>query len=444
MRHVIIFLLLLSTACTAVAQRVSRDYRDCPMTTILTDLSRVSPRQRIVFIYNDLEDYLVTQRFNSLTVAEAIVACIGHYPIKLTNRGDSILLVECTQRLPYKVKGLLVNEQGQPVADANISLTAGEAACGQSISNQSGRFVIPTSQPEGTIHVSHVAYKSASLRFSAGDLGTIRLEAANIRLDSVSVKASVPTLAESRYLKYADRIAKEVWQMKMPQFHIDTLPAKYRHADAVVLADYDCIEYRIEHDRHYGWFAQLFNLKGMRWIDTHHFHRTRYYVNSQKATEQLSLVSYSLQTDITDVTFHKTTVMGIRVISPDGSTRTVNTCPYFKPRARSRATAANATDTIRLARLEPGDILDVFIYHRFEEPMSPYELKLPAHYPVLYYEGRAVADRKLHLMHRETGTLGHKTTEENNGRDVIVYTQSDYDQPPATAASVTVEVNLKK
>lgn len=443
MRRVIIFLLLLSTACTAVAQRVSRDYRDCPMTTVLTDLSRVSPRQRIVFIYNDLEDYLVTQRFNSLTVAEAIVACIGHYPIKLTNRGDSILLVDCTQRLPYKVKGLLVNEQGQPVADANISLTAGEAACGQSISNQSGRFVIPTSQPEGTIHVSHVAYKPASLRFSAGDLGTIRLETANIRLDSVSVKASVPTLAESRYLKYADRIAKEVWQMKMPQFHIDTLPAKYRHADAVVLADYDCIEYQLVSQSYPGMPFTLVNIHE-KWVSTLHLHRSRYYVNSPEAARRLSAVSYSLQTDITDVTFHKTTVMGIRVISPDGSTRTVNTWPYFKPRARSRATAANTTDTIRLARLEPGDILDVFIYHRFEEPMSPYELKLPARYPVLYYEGRAVADRKLHLMHRETGTLGHKTTEENDGRDVIVYTQSDYDQPPATAASVTVEVNLKK
>ena len=443
MRHVIIFLLLLSTACTAVAQRVSRDYRDCPMTTVLTDLSRVSPRQRIVFIYNDLEDYLVTQRFNSLTVAEAIVACIGHYPIKLTNRGDSILLVECTQRLPYKVKGLLVNEQGQPVADANISLTAGEAACGQSISNQSGRFVIPTSQPEGTIHVSHVAYKPVSLRFSAGDLGTIRLEAANIRLDSVSVKASVPTLAESRYLKYADRIAKEVWQMKMPQFHIDTLPAKYRHADAVVLADYDCIEYQLVSQSYPGMPFTLVNIHE-KWVSTLHLHRSRYYVNSPEAASRLSAVSFSRLTDITDVTFHKTTVMGIRVISPDGSTRTVNTCPYFKPRAKSRATAANATDTIRLARLEPGDILDVFIYHRFEEPMSPYELKLPARYPVLYYEGRAIADRKLHLMHRETGTLGHKTTEENDGRDVIVYTQSDYDQPPATAASVTVEVNLKK
>lgn len=444
MRQVISFLLLLCTACTAQAQRVSRNYRDCPMTTVLSDLSRVSQRQRIVFIYNDLEDYLVTQRFDSLSVSEAIVACIGHYPIKLTSWGDSILLVECRQRLPYKVKGLLANEHGLPVADANISLTADEAFCGQGISNKSGRFVIPTSQPEGTIHISHVAYKPASLRYSAGDLGTIRLDTANIRLDSVSVMASVPTFAESHYLKYADKIAKEVWNMQMPQFHIDTLPAKYRHADAVVLADYDCIEYRIEYDRHYGWFAQLSNLKGMRWIDTRHFHRTRYYVNSPEAARRLSLVSYSRHTDITDVTFHKITVMGIRVINPDGSTRTVNTYPYFKPRARSRATDVNATDTIRLARLESGDILDVFVYHSFEEPMSPYELKLPARYPVLYYEGRAVADRKLQFMHRETGTLGHKMTEENEGRDVIVYTQSDYYQPQATAASVTVEVNLKK
>lgn len=443
MRQVISFLLLLCTACTAQAQRVSRNYRDCPMTTVLSDLSRVSQRQRIVFIYNDLEDYLVTQRFDSLSVSEAIVACIGHYPIKLTSRGDSILLVECRQRLPYKVKGLLANEHGLPVADANISLTADEASCGQGISNKSGRFVIPTNQPEGTIHISHVAYKPASLRYSAGDLGTIRLEAANIRLDSVSVMASVPTFAESRYLKYADKIAKEVWNMRMPQFHIDTLPAKYRHADAVVLADYDCIEYHLVSQSYPGMPFSLANFHE-KWISTRHLHRSRYYVNSPEAARRLSLVSYSQQNDITDVTFHKTTVMGIRVISPDGSTRTVNTYPYFKPRARSRTTAVSATDTIRLARLEPGDILDVFVYHSFEEPMSPYELKLPARYPVLYYEGRAVADRKLQFMHRETGTLGHKTTEENEGRDVIVYTQSDYYQPQATAASVTVEVNLKK
>jgi hypothetical protein len=96
-----------------------------------------------------------------------------------------------------------------------------------------------------------------------------------------------------------------------------------------------------------------------------------------------------------------------------------------------------------VGQLKPGDILDVFIYHNFREPISPYELKLPADYPVLSYEGRAVADRKLHLKCRETRPIGQRTTEENDGRDVIVYTLSDYNQPQSQPASVTVEVNLK-
>ena len=445
MNRILLLLALLSAIqLTLKSQRVSRDYRDRPMAEVLADLDRVSTHQRIVFIYNDLEDFTVTQRFESLTVADAIRTCIGHYPISLTVRGDSILLVECTQRRPYRLKGQLVNEQGQPVADANVTLTATDTGTvARGISNLSGRFVIPTSQREGTVHVSHVAYRPVSLHYTAGNIGTIRLQPAEIRLDSVSVTASPPTRAESRYLKYADKITKEVWGMKLPQFHIDTLPAKYRHAEAVVLANYDCIEYRIAYDLHSGWGSQLTNLKGKRWVDTRHFHRTRYYVNSPEAAKRLSLVSYSRQTDITDFTFHKTTVMGIRVIGRDGNIRTVNTYSYFKPKVRRRDTVSNATDTIRVTSLEPGDILDVFIYHRFQEPISPYELRLPADYPVLSYEGRAVADRKLRLKHRETRPIGQRTIQENDGRDVIVYTLSDYNQPQSPPASVTVEVNQK-
>ena len=442
-KTLVLLLLCLLPPLTLLAQRISRDYRDCPMTSVLADLSRTTTRQRIIFIHNDLEDYLVTQRFDSLTVADAIRACIGHYPISLTVRGDSILLVECMQKTKYKLIGRLVDERNIPVADANITLTTDTTTVARGISNQSGRFIIPTNAPDGTLHVSHVAYQPLSLHYTAGDIGTLRLKPADIRLDSVSVTASTPTRAESRYLKYADKIAKEVWGMKMPQFHIDTLPAKYRHANAVVLADYDCIEYRIEYDRHYGFFAQLTNLKGMKWIDTRHFHRTRYYVNSLEAAERLSLVSYSLRTDVTDVTFHKTTVMGIMVTGRDGDLRLVNTYPYFKPKVRHREATSDTTGTIPVGQLKPGDILDVFIYHNFQEPISPYELKLPADYPVLSYEGRAVADRKLHLKCRETRPIGQRTTEENDGRDVIVYTLSDYNQPQSQPASVTVEVNLK-
>ena len=153
-KTLVLLLLCLLPPLTLLAQRISRDCRDCPMTSVLADLSRTTTRQRIIFIHNDLEDYLVTQRFDSLTVADAIRACIGHYPISLTVRGDSILLVECMQKTKYKLIGRLVDERNIPVADANITLTTDTTTVARGISNQSGRFVIPTNHPGGTLKPS--------------------------------------------------------------------------------------------------------------------------------------------------------------------------------------------------------------------------------------------------------------------------------------------------
>ena len=166
---------------TANAQRVSRSYQDCPLTEVLTDLSHVAKRQRIIFIYNDLEDFTVTQRFDSLSVVEAIRTCIGYYPISLTELGDSIIIVNSTQHQPYRVKGRLVDEQGRPVSEANIMLTTGDTLhVARGISDLNGRFVVPTNLENGTIHISHVAYRPVSQSFTAGDMGTLRLSPALI------------------------------------------------------------------------------------------------------------------------------------------------------------------------------------------------------------------------------------------------------------------------
>ena len=60
-RTLLLLTFLSAVQLTLKAQRVSRDYRDRTMTEVLADLSRVTNRQRIVFIYNDLEDFTVTQ-----------------------------------------------------------------------------------------------------------------------------------------------------------------------------------------------------------------------------------------------------------------------------------------------------------------------------------------------------------------------------------------------
>ena len=420
-KTLVLLILCLLPTLTLLAQRISRDYHDCPMSSVLADLSHVA-QQRIIFIYNDLEDYLVTQRFDSFTVVDAIRACIGHYPISLTVRGDSILLVECMQKTKYKLIGRLVDEKDNPVADANITLTTDTATTARGISNQSGRFVIPTNHPDGTLHVSHVAYQPLSLHYTTSDIGTLRLKPADIRLDSVRIMTTKSKYSDSRYFNYANKIEEEVWNMKLPLFHIDTLPAKYRHAPAIVLADYDCIEYN-QMERKTSTIAN----RTEKWIRTKHFHRTRYYINSPEAATRLSAIPYSHITDVTDFTFHKATVMGIRITRQDGTMSTISTHSYFKPKIRSRHNATNDTDTIFVGPLRPGDILDVFVYHHYQESMSPYRLSIPANYPLLNYEGRAVSDVSLKLKHSEYFPANHISSEVQNGRNILLYKLSDYD-----------------
>lgn len=414
MRKVLLLLLCTLLAATLYAQRVSRDYRDCPMTDVLTDLSHAAGRERIIFIYNDLEDYIVTQRFDSLTIADAIRACIGFYPISLTLRGDSVLLVECTQKKPYKYIGRIVNERNLPVANASITLlSADNTLLNRGISNRNGMFVIPSEQQEATVKFTHVSYKPVSRRYHAGNIGTVRMETANIRIDSIKVTATPTQDAESRYYQLAAQVEQAVWNMDNPLFETDTIPEKYCSATAIVLADYDSLNYEREH-------------REGKWTNTRHLHRKRYYINSQDTASELSIITYSKREDFTDFLFHKTTVLGVRIIGADGSRRLVNTHPYFKPQA-SRPAGDEDTDTIHIGRLKKGDILDVFTYHDFKEVLSPHWFVPQADYPTLHYEGLLRADKSVNLQLRESGLVAGRQMEDGPRRLLLRYDLQDYD-----------------
>jgi hypothetical protein len=443
MKIVLIFLFCLLVQELS-AQRVSRDYRDRPMAEVLRDLGHAATRQRIIFIYNDLEDFTVTERFDSLTIAEAIRTCIGFYPTSLTARGDSVLLVECTQKKPYKLIGRLVDERGVPVGYANISLLSpsdSTSIINKGVSNQNGRFVIPTDSAEVVARISHVAYKPISRQYRATDVGTIRLETAIERLDSVSVTAQPMSHVESDYRQLAKQVARAVWNMSLPQFRVDTIPMKYREAPAVVLAEYDSIEFRQTKQPSEALFSNKNGRKGRKWLQTIHLHRTRYFVNHQDAARRLSQVVYSTQTDITNFVMYKLTVMGISIINPDGTRRNVDTFQHFRPRIHNREAAA--TDTIHIVGLEPGDILDIFIYHRYNEPLSPYSFRLPSAYPTLSYEARAVADRHTHLQYDEKYVAPTGQLYDDGMRKVLAYHLSDYDgNSPNVSPTVLLQARM--
>ena len=96
--YLLLYILLLG-AVQVCAQRVSRDFRNVTMPTALQQLGGMTHRYTINFIYNDLEDFHVTASIRGETIPEAIRHLIGFYPISMTMVGDSIINVECSQKI---------------------------------------------------------------------------------------------------------------------------------------------------------------------------------------------------------------------------------------------------------------------------------------------------------------------------------------------------------
>ena len=106
------------------AQLITRQYQNESLSKVLADLNAATTDYTIYFIYDELEDFTVTSHFVDLPVNEAIREVIGFYPMKVTYDGTKIF-IECTQKEDTKVIGHVVDESGNPIEFANISLHNG-------------------------------------------------------------------------------------------------------------------------------------------------------------------------------------------------------------------------------------------------------------------------------------------------------------------------------
>jgi len=432
-----ILLIILLHPVILHAQRFSRDYRDRPMTEVLSDLATAGG-QRIVFIHDELEDFTVTQQFESLSIVDAIRACIGFYPISLSCQGDSILIVKCTQKARRRLIGHLTDEHDMPVSYANITLYSpiDSTIINKGVSNQNGRFVIPCDTAEFIMRVSHIAYKPLRRRCQPTNIGTLRLETALEPIDSLSIVASRTKQKEQTYRLLAQMVDVNVWNMGLPQFNIDTIPLKYRDAPAVVLAEYDSIC----HSEHHDPLLKISSKRwiGSRWLETTHLHRVRYMVNSAEGVRRLSHFAYSTQTDVTNFVMYKTTFVGIRIISPDGGIHTVNTLPYFTPRKLKPQQDGTGVDSISIAPLTTGDIVDLYVFHRYKEPLSPYVMHFPTDFPVLSYEARAVAGQHVSISFEEHHSPATAQLKGDGNQQILTYHLHDYWSKEARTPSFTL------
>ena len=186
-----IIFLLCTFALAMSAQHIQRNYHNRSMSDVLIDLDKASKRYKISFIYNELEDFTVTQNVKTTNIPDAIRKVIGFYPMQMTV-GDSLITVECIRKSERKLIGRLIDNHNLPVEFANIQLLNPKDSsflCG-GVSNANGDFVIPCQQKQALMKVSFVGYKTICKLVPIARIGNVRMQANSYLLKGVTVEAA--------------------------------------------------------------------------------------------------------------------------------------------------------------------------------------------------------------------------------------------------------------
>ena len=194
MKHLVISLIALCCCASISGQHITRSYDNVTMSEALRDLNEQSPDYTISFMYNELEDFRVTTSIKHQSVPDALRQIIGFYPIRVAEKGKGSLFVECIQKTSTRYKGHIIDEQGQPIAYANVYLLSpsDSTVIGGGVSNEAGLFVIPYEQHPILVRISYVGYKTVYKLCDQPEVGTIKMQPDNYTLNGVVVQGERP------------------------------------------------------------------------------------------------------------------------------------------------------------------------------------------------------------------------------------------------------------
>ena len=193
MRQIIIIILLIcAMAETATAQRITRNFQNVSMSDALKYIQQQTANHKIVFIYNELEDFTVTTHVKNKPVPDAIRQIIGFYPIQMILGDNNDIYVECIHKTEHHLKGMVVDENNLPLPYANVTLLspADSTMVGGGVTNESGRFVIPNDHGKVIARITYVGYKPAYRLCTRDNVGTIKMHPDKYSLGTVTIEGS--------------------------------------------------------------------------------------------------------------------------------------------------------------------------------------------------------------------------------------------------------------
>ena len=191
-RTITLIILSLLLCFNMHAQRITQSYNNVSLADALRQLSEQQTGYTIMFLYNELEDFRITTTIKRKTLPEAIQQMIGFYPIRVTtsnDEGGKKIFVECVQKADTRYKGTVIDEQGNPMAYANIALLnpADSTLLNGGVSNESGYFVIPCEQKPVLARISYIGYKTSYMMLDSRNVGHIKLRLETTMLNGVKV-----------------------------------------------------------------------------------------------------------------------------------------------------------------------------------------------------------------------------------------------------------------
>ena len=191
-RLLTITMLICTLVNSAIAQRITHNFNNASMSDALKYIQQQTSKHKIIFIYNELEDFKVTTSVKGKSVPDAIKQVIGFYPIRMTQSKDNEIYVECTHKTDRHLTGRIIDENGLPLEFADVKLLnpSDSSYITGGITNASGVFVIPLDKPKVIAKFSYIGYKPVYKLCSHENVGTIQMQIEATQLGEVTVKGA--------------------------------------------------------------------------------------------------------------------------------------------------------------------------------------------------------------------------------------------------------------
>ena len=189
-----IFFILLSFFCLTFthAQMVSHEFQDVSLSDALLTLDNDCDTITVNFIYEDLEDFMVTANVQETSILQAVKQVCDNYPTRITQLNTDIF-VECTHKDTVRFIGQVLDTQGHPVRYADVVLlSANRDTLTHGTTNADGYFVVPSPERQAFVRISLPIFNTYEKYYNYNELDVITLTKADAKQSTTEVTTKKP------------------------------------------------------------------------------------------------------------------------------------------------------------------------------------------------------------------------------------------------------------